>query len=180
MNLNEPIIKQSTIDFANKWNVGVELKSEEEYSNYTVEAATHSFYPSPFGGRWGIEWHKLNSNDRTIIMSNCSYNAEKNTDRIVFHELCHAIFEVKPNIIDDIISPLMSLDFSMVIRSGVSNNFGGPGTEYIVGKVGVNSIEEFIERSKLELIEQGLLTEAGEFTFDRSKVKPKESWFKTN
>lgn len=181
MNVLEPIIKQSTIDFANKWNVGVNLLSEQEYSNYTVDASRYHFFKSPFQGRWGIKWSKHNADDRTIVMSNCSYNAEKNTDRIIFHELCHAIFEVKPNMINDIKSPLMSLDINMINHFGVSNNFNsGPGYKYISSVIGANTIEEYHTHFNNELIEQGILTEDGQYTFDRSKVKPKDVWYKTN
>lgn len=180
MHVTEPIIKQSTIDFCNKWNVGVELKSYDEYNTYSVDESIYTFYKSPFGSRWGIRWHKSDSNDRTIVISNCTENASKNSDRIVFHELCHSIFEVKPNLIDDIGSPLMALDFKMVLNAKVSNNFSNMTGWFSLSynKTGASSIEDYFKFYNQELIEQGLLTESGDFTFDRSKVNPKDSWLK--
>ena len=122
MNASKSIIKSSTIDFANKWNVGVELKSIKDFHVQVEEGYT--FYKSPFGN-YGIKWHESDLNDRTIVMRDCSENASKNSDRIIFHELCHCIFEVKPDRILDFISPMMSLDIKMVVDSGVSNNLSG-------------------------------------------------------
>jgi hypothetical protein len=176
MNATNTIIKSSTIDFANKWNVGVELKSVKDFHVQVKEEYT--FYKSPFGN-YGIRWHNSDPNDRTIVMRNCSENAEKNSDRIIFHELCHCIFEVRPDCLLDFISPMMSLDIKMVLSSGVPNNICESFLKLKEYNITVEtSINGYCNYYKQELIEQGLITESEEFTFDRSKVNPRKHWFK--
>ena len=184
MNVSEPIIKQSTIDFANKWNVGVDLVSEEEWYDYSYNfnVENYTLYKSPFQSKFGIKWHNANSFDRTIIMCNNHEYAWKNSDRIVFHELCHAIFEVPPNLINDGISPLLALDFKFVFESKVSNNIDGPDPAILKiaswNITGQKSIDGYCNHYQQELIDQGLVTESGMYTFDRTNVRPKASWFK--
>ena len=178
---NKTILRQSTIDFCNKWKVEVKRSTfsdlEKVFKN-KKDSFGNECFKSPFGMH-GILWNK---STRIIVVNDISLETKRkdikniqilnqDVNRIVLHELAHCLMNEKPDVIIDFASPLYTLDRMFLRYKNIEFEHPEFHVEKVIAMEGgfemskTNNIKDYFNYFENELIKMHVLDASKEFTY---------------
>lgn len=186
------LISQNVIDYCNKWGIKVINVATDLYNLFKLQHNTGS---SPFSNYFCMDWKNK------IIYAKCHTDADlingmkippaefeyTNKNNILMHELTHILMRIRPEYINEFLSPfiqtwVLNLKACGIFLSEEKKKSILTSTPYNRNKklYDENSFDKFIDDRIPELVEAGIFNSDGTPTFNFKDIKPNLSWVNLN
>jgi hypothetical protein len=163
LKIENSLISQDIINYCKKWGVDVRLVESDDYLTLR---SNMDFYNNPHNNIIGVL-----KNDIYVSNKIKSTPTKNPIEKIILHELTHICMNVRPDVINEHLSPFNNIWHKFCIKNNIGNF---PSLDYLI-RNSLLTQDEFNNFEKY-LIKFKLFDESGNETFDHSNVVPEMSW----